>query len=414
MDLFAAKESSEAGTPTRETFQTDLSYKLDAQADSGASIRSERSGSTLLDGDDANEQISKIQQELRDSDVAYLCLSRAYTQKTQAMQEEYEAQIKELRQENDQLKLKSPKIVQTLRRAVTEAKSQTKVAEQELAAAHERREQLEAENEALSKKHQAAQRSASEYSDLVKQFQSMLAECQAESDHKIRELMAAAPTMSSSKACSKCKFKRHAEAGHAQHTAQKLKTLLRDLQTACNEAKTRVQAMETTCMHLKETAERAEKRADYWMNKSLETPTAAAVPIADAYDDAPVSPKTVPRSPASDRGLRERASVQSIVTRPDCQFESLEETLKASKFWLRPLNRISSTLGKRPGRTGSLKGLRSSARSTPNLKVMMSISGDQTVSAPATPQNAVFAHGLATPGSSPSTPSFAKFPAFDC
>lgn len=457
MDMFTAKESLDASSPTREGFQTDQRfYKLDTQtgSDGGASIRSERSGSsTLLDGDGATEQISKMQQLLRDSDVAYLCLSRAYTQKTQAMREEYEVQINELRQENDQLKLKSPKMVQTLRCAVTDAKAQSKVAEQVLAAAHERAERLQAENEVLSKKHQAAQRSASEYSDLVKQFQSMLAECQVESGQKIRELMAATSEVPVSKSCSKCKFMRHTEAGHAQGTTHKLKIQLWNLQTACNETKTRVQTLETTCMQLREEAYRAGKRADYWMKKSQENATHVSILDADDDCNAPVSPITVTTSPASDKGhwesasvqnivtrspasdkgnresasmqsivtklpasdmgLRECASMQTIVTRPDCELDALEETPKAPKFWLRPLNRISSTLAKRPGRTGTFKGLRLSSRSTPNLKATM-MASDQAMNVPATPQTAVFVHGLATPGASPSIPSFAKFPVFDC
>lgn len=354
------------------------------------------------------------QPQILTPDFARINLPRAYAQKIKDIESRYETELSKLKKELDQYKQRKNashvwKPLNLIGLGIDEAKAPREddilTDEQLLKVVTDQQAALNIildlkwENKAITKKYRTAMLSASENADLVKQFQQMLAECQTETERTFSELVsqrgaaeqppsapAAQKDYQKRKFCFRCKFIQHkslAEATTAVEieaarstrpslpnnvSAANLKSVIVQLRKACDEAKTRVSEWKKCADTLQAEQVQTQKRADYWMTKFLETntPEAKAVNLQLRFQGDQV------------------AAMQSVITRPECQFESLEETLKASRFWLRPLNRLSSTWTTKKSAAGGGTGPRqhsgisrrlTSAISSPNLRLSAGFPG---------------------------------------
>lgn len=258
---------------------------------------------------------------------------------------------------------------------------------------NEELEALRQENERLERELHKSQKAKREYADLVESFQEMLRGSIVSSSSDCGSPI-------SEKRCSKCKFARHTEVT----SAASLKEAVVSLKESIDVARSHVAYWKQTAIDAEEVSQRSLRQAEFWKTRATQRAASAA------NTTAPLVPPRQPNHffmPPQEYGV-------DIVTRPECKFDSLEETLKASKFWLRPLNRLKSS--KR-----ELKRL-SMAVSTPNLRAVRVKSSDEQVPAcPTIPAAgaAVFKEGLSTPpasesGGSPNmdlvpSPTFSSF-----
>lgn len=372
--------------------------------------------------------INQMRRQLRDSEIAYMCLSRAYAKKTQDLQAQHKAQLEKLETEYAQSidQKKSTGSSKRLQSQVASFQQRAESAETDLKSVLAKYKSLShivsdlrSENIIKARQYRSARRAEAEYTDLAAQFQAMLAEYQTKSVQKMNEVMAeledlqqkqqnqqnqwaqsppspplSPSTLSSSSSsllaaacCSRCKFVRHTEAMSTATTSTTVRTLnraLKDFRTSCSLAAAKVKTLHAKCEELQDEQARTQKRADYWMAKFLETncAEAKAARLQLRFQQQSQQQQQSKQNHDTNEGRRTHAddyqSLQSVITRPECQFESLEDTLKASKFWLRPLNKLSSgwaATRQKHGpqfqfvshRRASLRRL-STAISTPNLR----------------------------------------------
>lgn len=313
------------------------------------------------------------------------------------LEEKHSREIAKLRK--DQAQLRYDDIQRSHMQLRTElAKAQTELAAvlSDRTAALGTMQTLKAENERLARELRTSRKSEQEYADLAESFQQMLRGFHTECEHKIRQLssslssdrqLQAGQQPSVTQNCSRCKFVRHTDSA----SLAPLRAAIADLKASCDVARSNVVHWRDAVVAAEETSQRAQKRADFWMAKAT---AMSAIPPARSDSRLGSDVRWI-------NAAENEAEMQTIVTRPECKFETLEETLKASKFWLRPLGRLKP-------RRGTVKKQQrlSAAVSTPNLR--------QAAVTKNTTGPTVFTLGLATPGASPlaepsPSPTFSKF-----